>query len=131
MITNASDSIPPKGSEPRHSGSTPVTEQSGPISYNPLPRGYHGKSIWSSRAVEERIEKSTAGSPTVYCGTSGFGKLKLQRASYIVSLGSQADQSRTEKAMGDSSKGVETQANDLSRRSKENRSGAAGTLGES
>jgi hypothetical protein len=96
-----------------------------------LPREYQEKFIWSNRAVEERIEKSTAGSPTVYCGTSGFGKLKLERASYIVSLGSKADQSPTEKAMSNSSKGVETQANDLSRRSKENRSGAAGTLGES
>jgi hypothetical protein len=67
--------------------------------------GTNGKFIWSSRAVEERIEKSTAGSPTVYCGTSGFGKLKLERASYIVSLGSKSDQLSAKEAMGEDPKG--------------------------
>src|ERR1039458_4178539 len=100
--------------------------------------GTNGKHICSSRAFEEGTEKSTAGSPTVYCGTSGFGKLKLERASYIVSLGSKADQSRTEKAMGKDPKGIEArsdrlnacEANDLGSRKEEDRGGTAGAVGE-
>jgi hypothetical protein len=66
----------------------------------------NGKCIWSSRAFEERTEKSTAGSPTVYSRTRGFGKLKLERAPYIVSRCSQADKPRVEEAVGKDPKGI-------------------------
>jgi hypothetical protein len=62
-----------------------------PIRYNPLPREYqNGKFIRSSRAVEEGTEKSTAGSRTLCRSTCGFGKLGIERAAYIVGVGTQA-----------------------------------------
>jgi hypothetical protein len=57
-------------------------------------------------AFEERTEKSTAGSPTVYSRTRGFGKLKLEQAPYIVSRCSQGDKPRAEEAVGKDPKGI-------------------------
>ena len=105
--------------------------------------GTNGKHIWSRRAVEERTEKSKAGSPTLHRRTSGVGKRRLERATYIVYVGSKADQHRSEKAMGAGSEWIEArsgrsqnngfhscEANDLSSRQKENRGCAAGEMGE-
>jgi hypothetical protein len=56
---------------------TPNTGQPKPISYNPYRGELNGTYIWSSGVLEQRTEKSTAGSPAVYYRFSGFGKLEL------------------------------------------------------
>jgi hypothetical protein len=70
----------------------------------------NGKLVWSSRAFEERTEKSTAGSPAVYCRTGGFGKLKLIWTAHFISVGSQAHQPRTESSVGEDPKRIEARS---------------------
>jgi hypothetical protein len=50
--------------------------------------------------LQKKTAKSTGGNPTVYCRARGFGKPKLERAAYIVSVGSKADQLSAKEAMG-------------------------------
>jgi hypothetical protein len=98
----------------------------------------NGKLVWSGRALEERTEKSTAGSPAVYCRTRGFGKLGIERTANFISRCSQADQHGAKSAMGTNQKGIaarsdrdnDCEANDLGSRQEKDRGGTAGALGK-
>ncbi|MGA7929152.1 MAG: hypothetical protein WCA20_24525 [Candidatus Sulfotelmatobacter sp.] len=99
------------------------------------------KLIRSGRPFEERTQKSTAGSPAVYSRTRGFGKPKLDGAAHPVSHGSQTNQPRAEKTVGEDPKGIaansgncfgsrETHAKNLSGGQKENRGCRTRSLGK-
>src|ERR1039457_527274 len=65
---------------------TPIKGQPAPHQLQFLAEGgTNGKSIRSSRAFEEGTEKSTAGSPAVWCRARGFGKLTFKRRAHPVS----------------------------------------------